>query len=279
MRMKTRKSPMKVILTVILIGVALIQIFPFYWMITFSLKDNNEIYGGNIAGLPKALHFENYAKAFTTGNIGTYLMNSIIVTGVTILVVVVCSCMASYALLRMHWKFRKLTFGFFLIGYMIPMHATLLPLMILLGKLNLMNTRLALILPYIAFGLPFAIYILSGFMSGIPRELEEAACIDGCSIYQIFFKIIFPLLKPAIATISIFTFLSSWNELMLSMTFINDPAKKTLAYGIMAFQGQYAVDWGTIGAGLTIATLPTLILYLVFSESFQKGVVAGAVKG
>ena len=187
--------------------------------------------------------------------------------------------MASYTMLRMEWKFQGAVFALFLLGYMIPMHATLLPLMKLLGKLGLLDSRLALIFPYIAFGLPFAIYILSGFMRAIPRELEEAACIDGCNIFQIFFRVIMPLLKPVISTIVIFTFLSAWNELMLAMTFINDASKKTLTYGIMSFEGQYAVDWGTVGAGLSIATIPVLIFYLIFAEAFQKGIIAGAVKG
>lgn len=268
-----------VLTTIVLMTVALVQIFPFYWMLTFSLKSNADIYGGNIAGLPTTLHFENYVKAFTTGNIGVYLKNSVIITLVTIAVVTLLACMASYAMLRMEWKFQGAVFALFLLGYMIPMHATLLPLMKLLGKLGLLDSRLALIFPYIAFGLPFAIYILSGFMRAIPRELEEAACIDGCNIFQIFFRVIMPLLKPAISTIVIFTFLSAWNELMLAMTFINDASKKTLTYGIMSFEGQYAVDWGTVGAGLSIATIPVLIFYLIFAEAFQKGIIAGAVKG
>ena len=153
-----------VLTTIVLMTVALVQIFPFYWMLTFSLKSNADIYGGNIAGLPTTLHFENYVKAFTTGNIGVYLKNSVIITLVTIAVVTLLACMASYAMLRMEWKFQGAVFALFLLGYMIPMHATLLPLMKLLGKLGLLDSRLALIFPYIAFGLPFAIYILSGFM-------------------------------------------------------------------------------------------------------------------
>ena len=144
---KSKTSPSYIVLTAILMIVAVVQIFPFYWMLTFSLKSNNEIYGGNIAGLPKTLHFENYVKAFSTGNIGVYLKNSIIVTVVTIIFVSLLACMAAYAMLRMEWKFQKSVFGLFLIGYMIPMHATLLPLMKLLGKIGLLNSRLALILP------------------------------------------------------------------------------------------------------------------------------------
>ena len=122
-----------VLTTIVLMTVALVQIFPFYWMLTFSLKSNADIYGGNIAGLPTTLHFENYVKAFTTGNIGVYLKNSVIITLVTIAVVTLLSCMASYAMLRMEWKFQGAVFALFLLGYMIPMHATLLPLMKLLG--------------------------------------------------------------------------------------------------------------------------------------------------
>ena len=176
---KLPHSPGLVLTTIVLMTVALVQIFPFYWMLTFSLKSNADIYGGNIAGLPTTLHFENYVKAFTTGNIGVYLKNSVIITLVTIAVVTLLACMSSYAMLRMEWKFQGAVFALFLLGYMIPMHATLLPLMKLLGKLGLLDSRLALIFPYIAFGLPFAIYILSGFMpagtggSGLHRRLQH----------------------------------------------------------------------------------------------------------
>lgn len=144
---KLPHSPGLVLTTIVLMTVALVQIFPFYWMLTFSLKSNADIYGGNIAGLPTTLHFENYVKAFTTGNIGVYLKNSVIITLVTIAVVTLLACMASYAMLRMEWKFQGAVFALFLLGYMIPMHATLLPLMKLLGKLGLLDSRLALIFP------------------------------------------------------------------------------------------------------------------------------------
>lgn len=269
----------KFVIWTVLLLVTVIQVFPFYWMLSFSLKSNTDIYGGNIAGIPAVFHWENYVKALTTGHIGTYLINSLIVTVVAILVSDLLACMSSYAMIRMKWRGSKSALMFFLIGYMIPMHATLLPLMLILRNMSMLNTRLALILPYIAFALPFAIFLLTGFVSDIPKELEEAACIDGCSIYRLFFSIIVPLLKPAIATISIFTYLTCWNDLLYSMTFVNADALKTLTYGIMTFEGQYAVDWGTMGAGLVIATVPTVIMYLAFSKDMQKGLMAGAVKG
>lgn len=269
----------KIVIWTVLILVTAVQVFPFYWMLSFSLKSNADVYGGNIAGLPGVFHWENYLKALTTGHIGNYLLNSLIVTAVAILVSDLLACMSSYAMIRMKWKGSKSALMFFLVGYMIPMHATLLPLMLILRDMSMLNTRFALILPYIAFALPFAIFLLTGFVSDIPRELEEAACIDGCSVYHLFFSIIIPLLKPAIATISIFTYLTCWNDLLYSMTFINADALKTLTYGIMTFEGQYAVDWGTVGAGLVIATVPTVIMYLLFSKHMQKGLMAGAVKG
>ena len=170
---KLPHSPGLVLTTIVLMTVALVQIFPFYWMLTFSLKSNADIYGGNIAGLPTTLHFENYVKAFTTGNIGVYLKNSVIITLVTIAVVTLLACMASYAMLRMEWKFQGAVFALFLLGYMIPMHATLLPLMKLLGKLGLLDSRLALIFPYIAFGLPYARDPAGTGGSGLHRRLQH----------------------------------------------------------------------------------------------------------
>jgi raffinose/stachyose/melibiose transport system permease protein len=271
-------APGKIALWILLLAVAVIQLFPFYWLITFSLKSNNELYK-NIAGLPHVWEWNNYKIAFTTGHLGRYLWNSVIVTGLSIVVSNLLACMAAFGMIRMKWKGNQAMLAFFLIGIMIPMQATLLPLMIILKNLGVMGTHWALILPYITFAIPFSIFILSGFVAQIPREIEEAACIDGSGIYRLFVKVVMPLLKPAIATISIFTFLACWNELMFAMTFINDDALKTLTYGIMAFQGKYSVQWGPIGAGLFIATLPTLVMYLAFSEYFQKGIMAGAVKG
>lgn len=257
----------------------IVCIFPIYWLITFSLKDNSEIYGANIAGLPKVWHFENYATAFMNGKVGTYLFNSIFVTFFTIAITVIVSVTASYALERMEWKLRKVTMVMLLIGLMIPMHSALLPVFYMMQKLNLLNTRWSLIIPYVAFSMPMAIMIISGFISGIPRELEEAACIDGAGIFRIFMTVIIPLLKPAIATLSIFTFLQAWNELMFATVFISDNAKKTLTVGIQSMSGQYLTQWGPIGAALVIATIPTLVIYLSLNKQVQNSLVAGALKG
>jgi raffinose/stachyose/melibiose transport system permease protein len=269
----------KVIIYIILGIWTIASLFPIYWLICFSLKNNSEIFGGNIAGIPKHFIWQNYSKAFMSGKVGTYLFNSTFVTGMTIIITIIVSTMATYALIRMKWKLQKTTMSLLLLGLMIPIHAALLPVFFMMKALNIINTLWSLVIPYTAFAIPLAIMIISGFLESIPRELEEAACIDGCSIYRTFASIILPLLRPAIATVSIFTFLQAWNELMFAVVFISKDTAKTLTVGIQSMSGQYQTSWGPIGAALVVATVPTLIIYLLLNKQVQKSLVAGAVKG
>lgn len=269
----------KKILTILLGIFACIQLYPLIWLVFFSLKDNGEIFGGNVMGFPKKFLWQNYSQAFGSGKIGIYVLNSVLVTTLTILITVLLTSMAAYGISRMKWKLSKATLTIFLLGLMIPIHSALLPLFVILRSLKLLNSYFALILPYAAFAMPMSILILTGFFESIPRELEEAACLDGCNIYKTFFYIMFPMVRPAIATISIFIYLASWNELMFATTFISDSSMKTLTVGIMSLSGQYATDWGPIGASLVVASLPTIIIYTLMSNQVQKSFVAGAVKG
>lgn len=263
----------------ILIIWTLVNLFPLYWMFTFSLKENSEIFGENIIGLPKKWLWSNYATALTTGNMGRYFFNSIVVTGSTILFTTLFALMATYALTRLEWKGRKLVNNIFMLGLTVPIHAAILPVFIILRSLKMTNSYQALIIPYVAFALAMAIMVSGSFMVNIPKELEEAACIDGCGVFSIFFRIILPLMKPAISTIGIFTFLSAWNELMFAVIFISDSKYRTLPVGIQTLSGSYTTDWGPIGAALVIATLPTLVVYCFMSKKVQKSLIAGAVKG
>ena len=273
------KNITKGIKYIVLVLWAFVCIFPLYWLMTFSLKTNDEIFGENIIGLPKHWLFENYKTAFEQGSVGIYLKNSIIVTVVTILLTVFVSVTACYAMERMMWRLRGAAKTVLMIGLMIPIHAALLPVFYILKVFHLLNTSWALIIPYVGFAIPMGIMIVSGFMSGIPRELEEAACIDGASIYGIFGRIIFPLMKPAVATVSIFTFLQAWNELMFATVFISDAEQRTLTVGIQSMSGQYQTSWGPIGAALVIATVPTILIYLALNKQVQESLVMGAVKG
>lgn len=264
---------------ILLCGWALINLFPVYWMFTFSLKSNKEIFGENIIGLPKEWLWENYSKALGVGSIGRYFVNSVIVAVVTIAIVMFVALMATFALTRFIWKGRKMMNSFFMLGLTIPIHAAIVPIYVTLSRLHLLSTYTSLIVPYSAFSLAMAILICTGFMQEIPFELDEAACIDGCGTWKIFFAVIVPLMKPAVATISIYTFLQCWNELMFANVFISDKAHKTLPVGVQALSGQYLTEWGPIGAAMVLATFPTLIFYIFFSKKIQDSFIAGAVKG
>lgn len=269
----------KVLLQVFLIIVAIIQIYPLIWLAFFSLKDNSEIFSGNVAGLPHKFLWQNYKVALNQGHVARYFLNSVFVTSVTILIVLVLSSMAAYAITRMKWKLSKFTMILILLGMMVPIHAALLPLFMVLKNLKMLNTYASLIIPYAAFALPMAVFILASFYKGIPRELEEAAVIDGCGIYRTYFYIILPQIRSALATVAIFTYLSSWNELMFAVTFINNQAFETLTVGMMSMVGTYITQWGVIGAGLMVSTIPTLVIYLLFSRQIQESLIAGAIKG
>ena len=257
----------------------MINLFPVYWMFTFSLKNNAEIFGENIIGLPKHWLWSNYTSALNTGHMWKYFLNSTIVAVATILITLVVALMATFALSRLIWKRRRTMNKFFMLGLTIPIHASIVPVYITLSRLHLLNTYWALIIPYSAFSLAMAILVCTGFMNEIPFELDESACIDGCSTWGIFFRIIVPLMKPAVATVGIYTFLQCWNELMFANIFISKTALKTLPVGVQALSGQYTTEWGPIGAALVLATFPTLLLYIFLSKRIQDSFVAGSVKG
>ena len=264
---------------ILLIIWMLINLFPIYWMFTFSLKSNKEIFGENVIGLPREWLWSNYEKALKVGNILRYFLNSTLVAIVTIAVVMIVALMATFALTRFFWKGREKMNSFLMLGLTIPIHASIVPIYVTLSRLHLLSTYTSLIIPYAAFSLAMAILICTGFMQGIPFELDEAACIDGCGTFKIFFKVIVPLMKPAVATVSIYTFLQCWNELMFANIFISDTAHKTLPVGVQALSGQYLTEWGPVGAAMVLATFPMLIFYIFFSKKIQDSFIAGAIKG
>lgn len=269
----------KGLLTTILSIIAVIQLFPLYWLFVFSLKDNVENLGANVMGLPRIWRWENYVQALTSSDIPRYFMNSVIYSGVAVFMSGLLAAMAGYGIVRMKWKLSGVALGIFTIGIMVPTHAALLPLFQVLDFLGLKGGYIGLMLPYVAFSIPMSVMILSSFYKSIPREIEEAAYIDGCGIVKTFAVIIFPNVKPAIATVSIFTFLGTWNELLFANTLIDNGLYKTLSVGIMSFVGQYSTQWGLIGAGMVIATLPTIFIYFMLSNQVQQSLIAGAVKG
>ena len=277
--MKNNSKIVRVIIYIGLVFWMLVNLFPVYWMFTFSLKSNPEIFGENVIGLPQEWRWSNYESALKTGNMARYFLNSAIVAVATILITLAVALMATFALTRLIWKRRKTLNKFFMLGLTIPIHASIVPVYVTLSRLNLLDTYWALIIPYSAFSLSMAILVCTGFMNEIPRELDESACIDGCSVWGIFFRIIVPLMKPAVATVGIYTFLQCWNELMFANIFISKSALRTLPVGVQALSGQYTTEWGPIGAALVLATFPTLFIYIFLSKKIQESFIAGAVKG
>ena len=276
-------SAMKIKKTLIYLFLAVftfIQIFPFYWLVTFSFKSNTEIFdSNNLVGLPKVWHLENFSKALMGGEILRYLLNSVFYAAVTVVVSTLLASMVAYAINRMYWKAKGIVAAIFSLGIMIHVQATLLPLFQGLDRLGIRGGYLGLMLPYITFAMPMTVMILGGFFKALPREIEEAACIDGCNIFNMFFRIIFPMIRPGIATSCIFAFLNTWNELLFANTFVDDAKYKTLPVGIMSFVGEHSTNWGIIGAGMVIATLPTVLIYLLLSKQVQESFTVGAVKG
>ncbi|WP_354485930.1 carbohydrate ABC transporter permease [Paenibacillus sp. PvP094] len=268
-----------VLLYVLLSLVAVLQILPLVWLLLFSLKNNQEVFDMAPFALPATPRWENYVKVWTEGNISLYFFNSVWITVVSVVFTVLFASLVTFAITRMRWKGRSLVLGLFMVGLMIPVHSTLIPLFSLFLKLNLTDHPLSVILSYIAFNMPITIMILLGFYYSLPREVEEAAVMDGCSVNRIFFRIVLPMTASVIATTAIINMIYDWNEFIFVNTFISSDAYKTLTVGVQNFIGQYTTDWGAIGATLMISILPILIAFLVLSERIVEGIAAGSVKG
>lgn len=278
---RMNKRPLKltkIIIFTILAIASIVQLFPLVWLVDFSLAKSGDLFGSYILKWPSDPQFINYKTAWVDGKIPQYLFNSVFINLVTIVFTVLFALMMSYALVRMKWKIRKGVMTFILLGLMIPIHATLLPNFITFKAVGLQDSYLSLIVPYVAFSLPLAVFILSGFLESIPRALEEAAIIDGCGIFRIIFSIILPITRPAISTVVIMTFLNTWNEFIMAATYLSSDKYKTLPFAVYNFAGQYASNYAVQFAVMALVALPSLIIYIVLNEHITKGAMAGAVK-
>ncbi|MDO5136562.1 MAG: carbohydrate ABC transporter permease [Eubacteriales bacterium] len=275
---KKKIGPVTVLIYVLLLLLAVIYLAPLLWMLSVSLKDNAGVMSAPFA-LPEAFHWNNYSEAWTMGRLGAALLNSLLVCGVTLLVSLFLGAMAAFAIARMRWKLAELTHTFFLIGMMVPVHCVLIPLFVRFAKLGLTNSRFGLMIPYVTFSLPMTIFLLTGFFKSMPGEMFEAAVMDGCGIFGCFFKIALPLCRTGFFVSGLMTFVGNWNELLLAMVFISDPAKKTLPVTLTYFVGPYATNYVQMFAAIIIAIAPTIIVYCLFSNQIVEGLTTGAVKG
>lgn len=252
--------------------------YPVFWMLQQSFKTKFELYA-NVWGLPQQLFVDNYVQAWRIARMGTYIFNSVIVSVGTVVVVLVLASLAGYAFARMRFAGRQVLFYAFVFTLIVPLQVTIIPLYAVVSGLGLTNTYFALILPYAAGGLPLSIFLLRAFFESVPREIEEAARIDGCSELAAFWRVVLPISGPGLATVTILQFLAAWNEFLLALIFIRNPALRTIPLGLQAFFFEYSVEWGYLFAALSMATVPVIIVYVLMQRHFITGLTAGAVKG
>lgn len=279
--MKAKKGVVHYIFSAFLWIYAAFSLYPLIWMVFYSFKNNDEIFLTNPFGFPKVFHWENYVNAWTKYDVPVYFLNSVLVSVATVVICIGCALLFSYATSRMIWKGKSVARTYIGLGMFIPIQAIMIPVVKVIQNMNMLGTRWSLIFPYVAMNLAFATMVYYGFFKGIPLELEEAACMDGATIYQTFFRIIVPLVRPATVTLVIYIFLNAWNEFMLANVLVGSVDKlKTLPLGVLFFQGQFTTDWGGMGATMVIASLPAVLVYVMFSEQVEKAMtIGGAVKG
>ena len=261
----------------LLVLYAAITLFPFFLSLVSSFKDLRELYASALA-LPGVWRWENYRIAWIQGNFSLYFKNSVYVTGLSIVGVLLIGSMASYILARYAFTGRTALSVYFLAGLVIPFRLAVLPVFVLLRSLHLFDTLGGLILVYIAADLSFAIFILTNYFRSIPREIEEAAVVDGAGPFRIYFRIMLPLVRPALATVGIVVFVWVWNDFFLPLVFLQTSEKYTLILGLFRFFGRHLNEWQYVLAGANITLLPVILLYLFASGQFIEGLTAGVRK-
>jgi N-acetylglucosamine transport system permease protein len=263
---------------------AVMVIFPMLWSIMTSFKSDQEIFFSPWA-LPKVLMFENFARAWVKARMGAYLINTLIIIIPALFFTLLLSSMASYVLARFEFRGRTFITYLFLLGMIFPIFLALVPLYFVMQKTGLLDTFPGMILVYIAFSLSFTIFFLTNFFRTLPKELGEAAIIDGANQYEIFFQVYLPLASPGLITMGIFNFLGQWNQYILPNTLMitnnDDVTHYVLSQGLYYLQAQqfYQNDWSGLFAAVTIVMVPTLLVYLIFNDRIEKGMTAGAIKG
>ncbi len=275
---RTRKwTPLNGLTFVLLLAGAAVILYPLLWMVISSMKSYDEIYS-DVWGLPSQWLIGNYKIAWSIG-ISSYFVNSVIVTVTTVIAVLVIGSMAAFALSRYKSRLIDVALLIILVGMMINPQVALIPLFRILTELELINTRWAMILPYIAFRLPLSILLLRSHFLSIPKEIQESAIIDGCSEFGIYRRIYLPMSKPILLTVVVLTSFFAWNEFLFATIFIDSDALKTIPSGLMNFRDALMTDWGVLLSGMVISTIPMVILLILIQKHLVRGLTEGSVKG
>ena len=275
---KTKRIIINILIHLFLISIAISCLFPLAWMVSSSFKTQETIFK-DMSLIPKEFHFENYYLAWKEGGFGRYFLNSILYTASVVIGIIIISSLAAYAFSRFHFPGRNILFFMFMAAMMIPIPGSFVPLYVLLNKLHLRDTALGYILCMINVGLSTSIFLLKTFFDKMPKELEDAARIDGCSKLGIWWNVALPLAKPVLAVVVVFNALNVWNEYILALIIFDSKPLMPLQVALMTFQGEFITRYPLLMAGLTITALPIIIVYLLMQKYIVKGVTAGAVVG
>ncbi|MCG8499212.1 MAG: carbohydrate ABC transporter permease [Firmicutes bacterium] len=267
----------KVGINILLFILAIVAIYPLYWLVLNSFKTNNELFTNSLA-FPEVLSFNNYVLAWDRG-LSKFFLNSVYVSILSVGLTVLLGALAAYGLSRFEFKAKKLIFILILGGLMLPEQVSLVPLYKLLQKIHLYNTHWAMIVPYVAFRIPFAVFLMRSYFLSFPKDIEEAAYIDGYGSFSIFLKIVLPISKPILAAAAIMTLNFVWNEFIFALVFVENENIMTIPIGLMSFKGKVRADWTILLAGITIASIPMVALYLSMQKQFVRGLMAGSTKG
>lgn len=264
----------------ILLSWSVLALFPLILIVINSFKTRKAIFGDPL-GLPtgKALSLKGYESVMTNSDFPLFFTNSLIVTCVSLFLILLLGAMAAHALSEYRFKGNTFIGIYLIIGIMVPIRLGTVALLNLIVDLGLANTLTALILVYTAQGLPIAIFIFTEFLRSVSREIKDSARIDGLSEYRIFFEVVIPLVRPVIATVAVFSMIPIWNDLWFPLILSPGEETRTVTLGVQQFIGQYTVKWGSVLASLSVAILPVLIMYIIFSRQLIRGITAGAVKG
>lgn len=269
----------RLVLGLVFIIFMLGEIYPIFWLLVSSLKAPDEFSLYPIYSLPRGFHLQNYVDAYNAG-MARYFRNSVIATVPAVAITVLFSAAAAFSIEIMRWRYSHVALIAFLAGIMIPIQMVLLPIFAIFLQFRMLNTLYGLILLYSALGLPVSIFLISGYIKALPKEVIEAAVVDGAGIYRVFFRIVLPMASNSLVTVALVQFFFFWNELLLSLTFVSSPQLKSVQTGLLAFVGEYGeISWGPTFAGIAFAVIPTLILYLFMNKYVVKGLTSGAIKG
>lgn len=274
-----RRDPILIVLWVLLVAVAAIWLSPFVFIIFTAMKTGPEILTGSAFAPPPEIAWENFSDAWAKGNFSETFFNSVVISTIKVPLGLAISAMAAYTLARIRLRGAKALLLFFLLGAMIPFQVMLAPLFTVVNSFGLIDTYVGVILPYLAFGVPFQVFILHGFFSAVPKELSEAALIDGASHFTTFRRVFLPISLPVLAALFILDFVATWNEFAMALVLLQDKHMWTLPLGLMSFQGQFSNHYGPLNAAIVMTVIPAVIVYLIFQRYFVSGLTSGAVKG